>query len=156
MTFLPCHLVYNSSFVLTPPVLRVQVYNWDFNVFDVHKQTGGRPLFHVTMALLEDQGLFVSTSVLGGAGAGSEGGVAERVTGQQPIRGDRWRSEQFGSSRFVGEGGLHGTCTSLSCYQLGVRTQQRMGQRQLWKHVPARACWCLLAPLVLQQVMHRS
>lgn len=39
-----------------------QVYDWDFNVFDVHKQTGGRPLFHVTMALLEDQGLFVSIS----------------------------------------------------------------------------------------------
>lgn len=47
-----------------------QVYDWDFNVFDVHKQTGGRPLFHVTMALLEDQGLFVSSSRRWGVGKG--------------------------------------------------------------------------------------
>lgn len=34
-----------------------QLYKWDFSVFDLHKLTGGRPLYNVTMALLQDQGL---------------------------------------------------------------------------------------------------
>jgi hypothetical protein len=36
-----------------------QIYDWDFNVFDVAERSGSRPLFAVVMALLEDQGLLV-------------------------------------------------------------------------------------------------
>jgi hypothetical protein len=37
----------------------LQLYEWDFSVFELGKQSGGRPLFHVSMALLQDQGLLV-------------------------------------------------------------------------------------------------
>jgi hypothetical protein len=42
-----------------PPL---QLYKWDFSVFDLEKLTGGRPLYHVTLALLKDQGLLVSVA----------------------------------------------------------------------------------------------
>lgn len=34
-----------------------QVYRWDFNVFEFADRAAGRPLYNVTLALLEDQGL---------------------------------------------------------------------------------------------------
>jgi hypothetical protein len=40
-----------------------QVYDWSFDVFDVARRTGGRPLYAVTMALFEEEGLFVSPSL---------------------------------------------------------------------------------------------
>jgi len=45
-------------------VLPLQLYKWDFSVFDLHKLTGGRPLYNVTMALLQDQGLLVRLQAL--------------------------------------------------------------------------------------------
>jgi hypothetical protein len=36
------------------------VYRWDFNVFDFAQSVKGKPLYNVTMALLQDQGLLVS------------------------------------------------------------------------------------------------
>lgn len=36
-----------------------QVYDWDFNVFELDRLSGRRPLFAVTMALLDEQGLLV-------------------------------------------------------------------------------------------------
>jgi hypothetical protein len=36
-----------------------QVYDWSFDVFDVARRTGGRPLYAVTMALFEEEGLLV-------------------------------------------------------------------------------------------------
>jgi hypothetical protein len=44
-----------------PPFLS-QLYNWDFSVFDLNKASNGRPLFSVTLALLKDQGLLVSST----------------------------------------------------------------------------------------------
>lgn len=44
-------------FICVLPLL--QLYKWDFSVFDLHKLTKGRPLYHVTMGLLQDQGLLV-------------------------------------------------------------------------------------------------
>jgi hypothetical protein len=40
--------------------LAAQVYRWDFNVFDFAQSVKGKPLYNVTMALLQDQGLLVS------------------------------------------------------------------------------------------------
>jgi hypothetical protein len=40
-------------------LLSAQVYRWDFNVFDFAQSVKGKPLYNVTMALLQDQGLLV-------------------------------------------------------------------------------------------------
>ena len=44
---------------LAPAHTSVQVYDWDFNMFEVDRASGGRPLYTATMALLQDQGLLV-------------------------------------------------------------------------------------------------
>lgn len=38
----------------------VQVYKWDFNVFDYSRECGDRPLTNLTLQMLEDQQLLVS------------------------------------------------------------------------------------------------
>ncbi|KAI8463225.1 MAG: hypothetical protein J3K34DRAFT_381092 [Monoraphidium minutum] len=37
--------------------IKHQIYDWDFNVFELDRRSGQRPLFAVVLALLEDQGL---------------------------------------------------------------------------------------------------
>lgn len=50
-----CH-VYDLD-KLEPMAAKTQVYRWDFNVFDFAQSVKGKPLYNVTMALLQDQGL---------------------------------------------------------------------------------------------------
>jgi hypothetical protein len=37
----------------------LQVYDWEFDVFQLQRLSGGRPLFAVAMALLDREGLLV-------------------------------------------------------------------------------------------------
>lgn len=55
----PCHGLLGPF--LGQERLLVQIYDWDFNVFDLERRSGHRPLFAVVLALLEDQGLLVRT-----------------------------------------------------------------------------------------------
>ena len=57
----PCGGV-SRAHSLDPRRTRTQLYDWTFNVFELAERSGGRPLYVVTMALLEDQGLLVSES----------------------------------------------------------------------------------------------
>ena len=41
----------------------MQLYAWDFNMFTVAEESGGRPLYTIVMALLQDFELLVSAPV---------------------------------------------------------------------------------------------
>lgn len=39
--------------------LAMQLYRWDFDIFDVCERSKGRPLFTIALALLDAEGLLV-------------------------------------------------------------------------------------------------